>query len=240
MLVRRRGRTLGLLGLVALLLTLATTHGLTALGWAVGLGSGLLAAGAVGHAMDRHGHGGLGRADQVTLTRAMLSCAVAALVADSYLHPTPVAALLALAVTALTLDAVDGTVARRTQTVSAFGTRFDGEVDAFLILALSVYVASSAGPWVLAIGAARYLLGIAGWWQGWLRARLPVRYWRKVVAAIQGIVLVTAAAQVLPRPLTLTALALALALLAESFGRDVVWLWRHRSPAAATVHAEGR
>ena len=39
------------------------------------------------------------------------------------------------------LDAVDGQVARRTGTVSALGARFDMEVDAFLILVLSVYVA---------------------------------------------------------------------------------------------------
>ena len=55
---------------------------------------------------------------------------------------------------ALLLDWVDGQVARRTHTESAFGARFDMEVDAFLILVLSVYVASTTGWWVLIIGAA--------------------------------------------------------------------------------------
>ena len=123
---------------------------------------------------------------------------VAALVADSFHQPAPVAILVTLAVVALALDAVDGWVARRSGTASALGARFDGEVDAFLILVLSVYVARSAGAWVLAIGAARYAFLAAGWLLPWMREPLPPRYWRKVVAATQGIVLTIAAADVLP------------------------------------------
>ena len=77
----------------------------------------------------------------MTLTRATLAVGVAALVADSFDQPAPVAMLVTLTVVALALDAVDGWVARRTRTASALGARFDGEVDAFLILVLSVYVA---------------------------------------------------------------------------------------------------
>src|SRR5439155_13351916 len=108
--------------------------------------------------------------------------------------------------------------ARRTRTTATFGARFDGEVDAFLILILSVYVARSVGPWVLAIGAARYVFLAAGWPLPWMRAPLPPRYWRKAVAATQGIVLTVAAADVLPRAITVAGLVVALALLAESFG----------------------
>ena len=144
--------------------------------------------------------------------------------------------LVTLTVVALVLDAVDGWVARRTGTASPLGAHFDGEVDAFLILVLSVYVARSAGAWVLAIGAARYAFLAAGWLLPWMREPLPPRYWRKVVAATQGIVLAIAAADVLPLALTQAALVVALALLAESFGRDVWWLWSHRHAA----HAESR
>jgi len=125
-------------------------------------------------------------------------------------------------------------VARRTGTVSELGGRLDGEVDAFLILALSVYVAPIAGAWVLAIGAARYVFLAAGWALPWMRARLPRRDWRKTVAATQGIVLAVAGADVLPLPLVEAALAIALAMLAESFGRDVLWLWRRRRSGART------
>src|SRR5262245_9828520 len=135
--------------------------------------------------------------------------------------------VVSLAAIALALDAVDGWVARRTRATS-LGARFDGEVDAFLILVLSIYVAPEAGAWVLAIGAARYAFLAAGWALPWLRAPLPPRYWRKVVAATQGIVLTIAAADVLPPTVTEAALVVALVLLAEAFGRDVWWLRRHR------------
>ncbi len=179
----------------------------------------------------------LGPADWVTLARATIAIAVAALVADSFDEAAPVALLVSLAALALVLDGVDGWVARRTETTGTVGARFDGEVDAFLILVLSVYVARSAGAWVLAIGAARYAFLAAGWPLAWLREPLPYRYWRKVVAATQGIVLTIAAADVLPRALTQAALVVALALLAESFGRDVWWLRSHRPGAPPRMAA---
>ena len=51
---------------------------------------------------------------------------------------------------------------------------------------------------MLAIGLARYALLAAGRLLPWLRRPLPPRYWCKVVAAVQGIVLTVAAAGVLP------------------------------------------
>ena len=77
--------------------------------------------------------------------------------------------------------------------MSAFGARLDGEADAFLILVLSVYVARSAGAWVLAIGVVRYAYAVATWVVPWMQRDLPPRYWRKVVAAFVGIVLTVAA-----------------------------------------------
>ena len=119
-------------------------------------------------------------------------------------------------------------MARRTRTTATLGARFDGEVDAFLILVLSVYVARSMGAWVLAIGAARYAFLAAERSLPWMRAELPPRFWRKTVAATEGIVLTIAASNLLPRTATEALLVVALALLAESFGRDVWWLWRNR------------
>ena len=139
----------------------------------------------------------LGPADWVTLARAAFAVGVAALVADSFGESARTMLLVSLAIVAIVLDAVDGWVARHTRTTAA-GAKFDGEVDAFLILSLSVYVARSAGMWVLAIGAARYAFLVAGWALPWMRAPLPPRYWRKFVAATQGIVLTVAAAGILP------------------------------------------
>ncbi|HET8820267.1 MAG TPA: CDP-alcohol phosphatidyltransferase family protein [Thermoleophilaceae bacterium] len=170
-------------------------------------------------------------ASWVTLARGTLAVAVAALAIESYVHDAPVALLVTLAGVALLLDAVDGWVARRTGTETALGARLDGEVDAFLILALSVYVAPVCGVWVLAIGIARYLFLAGEWLLPWMRAPLPPRRWRKVAAATQGIVLTVAAAAVLPLALTQALLLAALALLAASMVQCVWWLWRSRDEA---------
>jgi phosphatidylglycerophosphate synthase len=227
---------LGVFAEVALLGALDTRIDLSVTGWLTGVACAVLVNACLAGALVRSGTARLGPADRVTLARATLVCAVAALTADALVGRAPVPVLVALSVVALVLDAVDGRVARRTGTVSALGARFDGEVDAFLILVLSVLVARSAGAWVLAIGAARYAFLGAGWVAPWMRGWLPPRHWRKVVAATQGIVLTCAVARVLPPAATETALAVALALLTESFGRDVGWLWRRRPvPARAAV-----
>jgi phosphatidylglycerophosphate synthase len=233
------GLIAGLTGQAALLATLAGTVGLGVSGWLVGLACGLVTNTTVAHGLTRSGMGAAGPADRVTLTRAILAGGVAALVADAFVRPAHVGALVALAVLALVLDAVDGWVARRTGTVSAFGARFDMEVDAFLIFVLSVYVARSVGPWVLVIGAARYASLAAGRLLPWLREAVPRRYWGKLVAAVQGVVLTVAAANLVPAPAIDVALLAALALLAESFGHDAWWLWHHR-PLHATRRAEQR
>jgi phosphatidylglycerophosphate synthase len=225
------GPVIGLISQFAVTGALAATVGLSGRGWVVGISVGVIVNLLLARGLVRHDAARLGPADRVTLTRATLAGGVAALVADSFDRPTPLATLLALTVVALVLDAVDGWVARRTRTVSALGARFDGEVDAFLILVLSVYVARSAGAWVLVIGAARYAFLVVGWLVPWMGRTLPARYWRKVVAATQGIALTVAASVILPPLLTEAVLVASFALLAESFGRDVGWLWLRRPVA---------
>lgn len=231
----RTGPVPGLIVQFALLAGLAGTVGLGRAGWLAGLGYGAVTCVALIRAMRRSGTGELGPADRVTLARATLVGGVAALTVDSFDRGAPVAVLVTLTAVALVLDAVDGQVARRTGTATALGARFDLEVDASLLLVLSVYVSRSIGGWVLAIGGMRYAFVLAIWVLPWMRGTLPPRFWRKVVAATQGVVLLVAAAGVLPRWLAAAALAGALVLLVESFGRDVTWLWQHRlaRPAVA-------
>lgn len=171
----------------------------------------------------------LGPADRVTLARVVLAGGVAALVADG--PGTAGWALAAVASAALVLDGVDGWVARRTGTASELGARFDMEVDAFLILVLSVEVAMSDGLWVLAIGAMRYAFGAAAWALPWLRRALPASVARKAVAVLQGVALTVAA--MLPHPAAAAVAGAALLALAWSFGRDVRWLAQRRERRAA-------
>jgi phosphatidylglycerophosphate synthase len=224
-------------GVGALVALLATT---------VGLGPGALVAAALltvvlwallENGLRRESLRRLGAANTVTLTRAVLVVGVAALVVQSWTTDVSRPLLVGLTAVALVLDLVDGRVARARGTVSALGAAFDMETDAFLILVLSVYVAPTAGAWVLLIGLARYLLLAATAVWPWLGAPVPPRPWAKVVAALQGIVLAVAASDLLPVALTRLALVVSLALLAESFGRQVVVLWRRRRTAPVARRA---
>ena len=220
----RTGPVSGLAGQVLLLTALSATVGLGPAGWVAGLASAAVVDVTLAHGLIRNPTERLGPAGWVTLARATLALGVAALAADSFVREVPVALLVGLAAIALVLDYVDGEVARRTGTVSELGGRLDGEVDAFLILALSVYAAPIAGAWVLAIGAARYAFLAAGWAIPWMRAPLPRRDWRKTVAATQGIVLAVAAADVLPLVLVLRVVRfVVMAWLAALFGWHLPW-----------------
>jgi phosphatidylglycerophosphate synthase len=217
---------LGMLATAALLGVVSATAGLGAVGWITGLVTGSAAAALLVAARRRSDQPAILPADWVTLTRMLLIAGVTALIADSFSRPAHVTALVTLSAVALALDAVDGQVARRTGTATALGARIDGETDAFLILVLSIAVSRDYGDWVLVIGAARYAFLLAGLLIPWLRAPLPPRFWRKVVAAVQGVVLTVAVSGVTSRLVGMIAVAVALLLLAESFGRDVIWLYR--------------
>jgi len=180
-----------------------------------------------------------GPADRVTFARAVLVCAVAVLAlalaragAGVVASATAIGLLVGMATVALVLDGVDGMVARRTGTASAFGARFDMEVDALLILVLSLHVARDVGAWVVAIGAARYFLLIAQRLLPWLCAGLPASRWRKGVAVYQGVVLTTVSAQILPEVVATVIVLAGLVALALSFGTEVHALWRCRVPVA--------
>lgn len=221
----------GAVGLVAV----AVLDGLSTAGWLAGLlylgvSNALLTRG-----LRRSGATRFGPANTATATRSTLVGLITALVATSLTETGSVPLLIGLAVPALALDAVDGWLARRTLTTTALGARFDMEVDAFLILALSVSVSQALGWWVLAIGLMRYAYVVAGWALPWLRTTVPPRYWRKVVAAYAGIALTAVASGLLPVWTEWFVTLTALVLLIESFGRDIVWQYAARR-AVSSVH----
>ncbi|MCZ9351538.1 CDP-alcohol phosphatidyltransferase family protein [Streptomyces mutabilis] len=222
-----------------LLTLLGTAVGMGTAGWLTGLAFALASWAVLSRALHRSRLPSFGPANRVTLGRTALVGGVTALVADSFSGAPPVSLLVGLTAVALLLDGVDGKVARRTGTCSSLGARFDMEVDAFLILVLSVYVATDLGPWVLLIGAMRYVFVAAARVWPWLTAPLPPSTARKTVAALQGVLLLVAGADLLPRPADTGVVVLALGLLVWSFGRDVVWLWRS-SRTAAGPPASGR
>ena len=84
---------------------------------------------------------GLGHANRITLLRASLIAPIAAMVTRPFpLNTTGVWWVIAVSSIALILDGIDGRVSRSKQCETTFGARFDMELDAFFLLALSVLV----------------------------------------------------------------------------------------------------
>lgn len=188
----------------------------------------LVMAGLILAGMPRH-WGGLGLANRITLWRGTLIALLAGTLADPDLLAQYAVPLAALALLALMLDGLDGAVARRTETQSNFGARFDMELDAFLILVLcmALLLLGKAGPWVLAIGAMRYAFVIAGLTLSWLTAALPQSRRRKIVCVWQVTALMIALLPVAGATTTSWLAGSALAGLVWSFGVDIRWLYRH-------------
>ncbi len=183
------------------------------------------------HALPGHEHARFGPANIITAIRAaMASFFGAAMLFGDLADHTELYALVLLVVIALALDGVDGYLARRTRLQSALGTRFDMEVDAFLILLLSVaaFLLGKAGIWVLAIGAMRYGFVLAQLGLPFLNAPLPPSFRRKLVCVIQVAALCVLLLPVIAPPVSTAVAAIALLLITYSFGVDVIHLARRR------------
>jgi phosphatidylglycerophosphate synthase len=175
--------------------------------------------------------GGFGWPNRVTLLRALPACVLAGALVQPGLYHEHGTLLAALAGATLLLDGLDGWLARRLNAATAFGARFDMELDAALILVLCLGLALSGkvGVWVLAIGLMRYAFVAAGYREPRLRQPLPDNLRRKAVcvwqvlallACLPGFVIAT----------TATWLAVsALLALTVSFALDVRWLLRQRA-----------
>ena len=169
-----------------------------------------------------------GPANQITTVRALLVSLVAALVGEPRL-PSLAAGAAGVSAVATLLDGVDGWLARRTRMVSAFGARFDMEIDALLIqvLAILAWQWGKAGPWVLLSGLLRYVFAAAGWVWPWMTRPLFASVRRKAICVVQiaGLI-VTILPEVTPPASDLVA-AGSLGVLGYSFLVDTAWLWRN-------------
>jgi phosphatidylglycerophosphate synthase len=170
-----------------------------------------------------------GLANQVTLLRAGLVCLAGGALLASGQAPGISWSLAGLIAAALSLDAVDGWLARRLGLTSAFGARFDIEIDALLllILALLLWQTGRVDAWVLAIGLLRYGFVLAGRIRPWLRTPLPPSRRRKAICVQQGVTLLICLLPPVTPTLAGVAAALALTTLVLSFARDIHWLARH-------------
>lgn len=184
--------------------------------------------------LERHGHARWGWANRVTLLRGGLLALLGGMMP---FLPSSAADMAGwgwmpavIAVTALSLDGVDGWLARRTGLSSPYGARFDMESDtlAILILSLLLWQAGMVGPWALLSGLLRPGFVAAARIWPWLASPLPPSRRRRVICMVQVAVLALALVPVANPMLTRVAVGAALGLLLFSFAVDTVWLKRHR------------
>ena len=181
----------------------------------------------LGFLQRHHPFARFGPANQVTTVRAILVALIVGLVGEL---PLPVLAASAVAVSVVVtmLDGVDGWLARRHAIASDFGARFDMEVDALLILTLSLLAwrFGKAGAWVVAAGAMRYAFVAAGARWRWLQAPLPPSRRRQTVCVVQVAALTISLMPIVPPSISAPLAAVALVALTWSFLIDTLWLWR--------------
>lgn len=173
-----------------------------------------------------HPHVRLGAANAVTLLRLTI---VGVLLSILLAGGGSAAVVIPLSIIALSLDGVDGALARRQKLESRFGASFDMEVDSAFALVLSILAAlGPAGPAALLLGLPRYLFGVAGLALPWLNGPLAPRFSRKVICVVQLIVLIALQLPFLGAWAALTLVVMTVGLLAWSFGLDIVSLSRSR------------
>lgn len=175
---------------------------------------------------------GMGPANRITLLRATMVVPLAAMLPVwRQLESAGLWWVIGVSTLVLLLDGVDGRVARRTHSATAFGARFDMELDAFLLLTLSlgVWLSGKVAAWVILIGALRYLFVVAGWIWPALQEPLPESFRRKAACVVQGIALLVCLGPIIPTWLAWMAAASSLTLLVHSFGADTLWLLRREA-----------
>jgi phosphatidylglycerophosphate synthase len=218
----------GLLGLSMLGRAMAVSTGHLVIAGVVFAGVMAVAVRAV---TRHHPHARFGPANLVTTARVALTAIIVGAAWDA---PRPALAwwIVWLATMASVLDGIDGWLARRTRLQSAFGARFDMEIDALLTLGLAVLVwrFDKAGAWVLGCGLMRYGFVAARWAWPWLGGELSPTIRGKTVAVLQFIALAAAIAPLVPRHVSSVMAAAALTVLTWSFAMDVGRLWRARGP----------
>jgi phosphatidylglycerophosphate synthase len=219
-------------GLLALALALAPIAGLWGLPASVALCLYAVIAIVVVAGLQTHAPRRFGIANGVTLLRA---ASVAFLAGIATLDaPLPAAlrgVVVGIGIVGLMLDGADGWLARRGGLASRFGARFDMETDALSVLVFTLLLlrTGQAGPWVLAIGLARYIfVGVAWLWPP-LAVELPQSMRRKTICVVTVTALLVALMPfVAPGPARMICAA-ALVVLVYSFAADCVWsvrIWR--------------
>lgn len=174
-----------------------------------------------------------GSANAVTTARAVSTAVIAGFIPIATQIPST-AWMWTIALTAtvtLCLDGLDGYLARKNQSCSVFGARFDMETDAFLALVITVFLWQSdrTGIWVLGLGLMRYVFVVASYPYAWLQADLYPSMRRKTVCVVQVGALCLMLCPWLSSVQATVVGLMALTCLSYSFAIDILWLFRRKT-----------
>lgn len=198
--------------------------------WRVAAIAAMVLATALAGLTRHHPFTTLGPANVLTGARTLVMALLAGM-ATAPASPLRVWPLVVLATVGAVADLFDGPLARRSGMASAFGARFDMEIDALLILVLSLLVwrALPIGSWILLAGALRYGFIVAGWTLPWMNGPLPPSRRRQTLCVVQIVALIVCLGPPVPFAVVSPLAATSLALLVWSFAVDIRWLHRAAS-----------
>ncbi len=174
---------------------------------------------------NRLPHEGFGRANCITLVRAVLTCLLAGGIGLMAHSDALVWILVAIAALALVLDGVDGWLARKLRECTDFGARFDLEIDALFLLIVSilVYELDKAGAWIVIPGILRYAhLALAYFWPA-LALPLPPSRRRKVIYVVFASLMIACLSPVVPPEVSSWLALVGVSVLVLSFAVDITW-----------------
>ncbi|MDN5212028.1 CDP-alcohol phosphatidyltransferase family protein [Fulvivirgaceae bacterium BMA12] len=162
-----------------------------------------------------------GYANWVTIFRLALLCAL-----GFSFHLLNHLNLAIWAIIVLSLDGVDGLIARKMSMTSEFGGKLDGETDAFFVLLMGsiVYQFKLADYWILWPGLLRYFFVISCyvfWKKTWPE---PVSYFRKTIAVIIMSALISPF--LLAEKFYLPIIIIATILVTYSFAKSFTFQWK--------------
>ncbi len=183
----------------------------------------------------------LGVANTLTLFRTAIVCLIVANIGFQWPDLTAWV-MIVLSIVALILDGLDGKYARQNNEMSAFGARFDQEIDAGFILGLCFLVVDQgkAGTWIILSGAMRYLFVLASYPLPWLSAPLPDSFRRKLICVLQISALLLCLSPLVDGIFSAIIAAFSLILLGASFAIDIGYLFqrRHHQGADIVYHSD--
>lgn len=182
--------------------------------------------------LAHHPHSRFGVANIITTARAAATTILAGLIPVAQLLSTPdmntwLWGVTFCAIVTLSLDGLDGYLARKTALSSVMGARFDMETDSLLALVIAIFLwcSGEVGIWILGLGIMRYAFVLASIWLKPLTGDLYPSIRRKTVCVIQLAALCAIMSPLIQPPQSVAIGVVALLCLAASFARDIRWLY---------------